>query len=176
MFDRVSTVNWQNNIVGRDPDYVPIARKYKCYWASSKDYYPRRYLLSHIIQKNLLQDGLFNYKCIQTEFNADPGNENYGAGFPQRYREWANWDSYQQIYQQCQTIVNQIPLPPLDNTIEFNQTNPDFYLNSYLGLITDTTFEDNSVYLSEKLFNAINYYQMFWYLGPPGTLRYLRSL
>lgn len=175
MFDRVSTVNWQHNMSEYQGPLVPTDRQYKCYWASSKDYYPRRYLLSHLIQNNLLSQGLFNYKCVQTEFNEQMGNENYGAGFPQRYREWFNWHKYQEINQQCQTIRHQIPLPPLDNTIEFNQTDPNFYLNSYVGLITDTTFEDTAVYLSEKLFNAINYGQMFWYLGPPHTLKYLRD-
>jgi hypothetical protein len=177
MFDRISTVNWHDSMQMSNIalDHIPEHRAYKCYWASSKDYYSRRYLLSHIIQNGLLDQGLFNYKCVQTEFSNRQNFVVYGSGFPERYQIRDDWEKYQQIYQQCQIIENQIPLPPLDHTIEFNQTNPNFFLNSYLGLVTDTIYEDTSVFLSEKLFNTINYGQMFWYLGPPHTLKYLRD-
>jgi hypothetical protein len=78
------------------------------------------------------------------------------------------------VEQECDSIKHLVPLPAIDNTVEFMQTNIDFYLDSYLGIVIDT-FYDTGVFISEKVYNAINYHQMFFYLGHQGTLSYLRK-
>jgi hypothetical protein len=67
-----------------------------------------------------------------------------------------------------------VPLPAIDNTIEFTQTDVGFYLNSYLGIVADT-FYNQGVFFSEKIFNAINYQQLFFYIAAPGSVEYLRQ-
>ena len=166
MFDHVSNLHWQEYITNSHytawADF-PTQRLHKFYWASSKDLYPRRYLLAHLIKYNLLKDNLVNYKCIMSHIPSDW----LTARFPE--------SSHGHIRDVCDSINNQIPLPPLDDTIEFYQTPRKFYLDSYLGIITDT-FYDTGVFLSEKIFNAMHYYQLFAYLGPVHSLRHLKSL
>lgn len=165
MFDLVSNFHWNRRIENQQRDYNSdcyIQRHHKFYWASSKDWYTRRYILAGLLDNNLLENNLINYKCAYTDI---PGSWI-------QHRVEPTWRSH--IDQDCQRISNQLPLPALDNTVEFTQTDVNFYLNSYLGIVTDTFF-DNGVFLSEKVFNAINYQQLFFYIGYHGSLRYLRN-
>jgi hypothetical protein len=166
IFDYVSTLHWQEYV--NQSSYTnwqdfPVERPHKFYWASSKDLYPRRYILANLIKNDLIKDNLVNYKCVVSRIPSDF----LIARFPE--------SAHSHIIETCNTIQNRVPLPPLDDTIEFYQTPRKFYLDSYLGIITDT-FYDTGVFLSEKVFNAIHYYQLFMYLGPAYSLRYLRSL
>jgi hypothetical protein len=165
MFDLVSNLHWnrrtENNQRNWSEDCYRVKNK-KFYWSSSKDWYTRRFILAGLINNNLLEQGLTNYKCVHTDI---PGP------WIQHQVEQPSADF---INTQCQQIADRVPLPALDNTIEFSQTNVDFYLDSYLGIVADTFF-DNGVFLSEKVFNAINYQQLFFYIGHHHSLKYLRE-
>ena len=165
MFDLVSNLHWTRRTENSERNWLEDCyrvKNKKFYWSSSKDWYTRRFVLAGLINNNLIKDGLVNYKCVHTDI---PGPwvehqvEQPAAGY---------------INEQCNLIADHVPLPALDNTIEFSQTNVDFYLDSYLGIVADTFF-DNGVFLSEKVFNAINYQQLFFYIGHHGSLRYLRE-
>lgn len=156
MFDHVSNINMYLTSA------LDTEKKYKCYWASSKDLYPRRFILAGLIKHNLLDASLVNYKCIHSHIPSDWLINR----FDNQYIEI--------IKQECDSIDHLIPLPWLDDTVEFNCTDPEFYTNSYLGVVTDTFYHDG-IFLSEKVFNAINYYQLFFYIGPAGSLKYLRN-
>lgn len=165
MFDLVSNFHWNRRIENITRNWQQdcyLKKNKKFYWSSSKDWYTRRFILAGLINDDLSKHGLINYKCVYTDI---PGP----------------WVEHQversaghHINEQCNLIADQIPLPALDNTIEFSQTNVDFYLDSYLGIVADTFF-DQGVFLSEKVFNAINYQQLFFYIGHHGSLRYLRE-
>ena len=154
MFDLVSNIHCQETTVQLD-------KKHKFYWASSKDWYTRRYILAGLVQNNLLENNLVNYKCVHTDI---PGN------WCQRRLGFLAT----QVEQECESIKHLVPLEPIDNTIEFMQTNIKFYIDSYLGIVIDT-FYDTGVFVSEKIYNAMNYYQLFFYLGHQDTLDYLRK-
>lgn len=156
LFDHVSNVNLYS---------VPelrIDKPHKFYWASSKDLYPRRYVLAGLVKNNLLENSLINYKCISSNIPSAWLHGRFDIAY------------INDIENECSTIAHLLPLPPLDDTIEFNLTEPLFYTNSYLGIVTDTFYE-TEIFLSEKVFNAMNYYQIFFYIGPAGTLEYLRN-
>jgi hypothetical protein len=161
VFDLVSNL-YVNNLVRESIPNPPTTRHHKFYWASTKDLYTRRYLLAKIIERGLLTDNLVNYKCIHTVIPSNYLNI--------RFRD----DSHEEIIGVCESIADQIPLPPLDDTDSFIFTPVNFYTDSYLGIVTDTFYEQGT-FLSEKVFNAINFYQMFVYLGPPHTLKYMRG-
>jgi hypothetical protein len=165
MFEAVSNLYWHRRIENQLRDSTNDCnrdRKFKFYWASSKDWYTRRYVLAGLINNQLLNDNLINYKCVHTDI----------PGPWIQHRIASTWAAH--IDQECHAIDNQIPLPAIDNTVEFSQTDVNFYLDSYLGIVTDTFF-DNGVFLSEKIFNAINYQQLFFYIGYQGSLQYLRA-
>lgn len=165
LFDLVSNQHWyrrkENQQRVWDNDCYR-ARPYKFYWASSKDWYTRRYVLAGLIHNNLLSNNLVNYKCVHSDI----------PGPWIQHRIESTWAAH--IDQECHSVADQIPLPAIDNTVEFTQTNVNFYLDSCLGIVTDTFF-DNGVFFSEKIFNAINYQQLFFYVGYHNSLAYLRS-
>ena len=165
MFELVSNLHWYNRAENQLRDWrndCNIKRRYKFYWASTKDWYTRRYILAGLIKNNLLDNNLVNYKCLHTDI----------PGPWIQHRIEPTFTAH--IDQECNSIANLVPLRALDDTIEFSQTDINFYLDSYLGIITDTFF-DNGVFLSEKVFNAINYQQLFFYIGYQGSLKYLRD-
>jgi len=165
IFDHVSNYHWyarQENQTRSWQLDTDIKRKHKFYWSSSKDWYSRRYLVSGLIKNNLLENNLINYKCVNTDI-------------PSKWLEHMFAEDLRElINEECQSIAHLLPLPAIDNTIEFTQTDVNFYLNSYLGIVADT-FYDQGVFFSEKVFNAINYQQLFFYLAAPGSVEYLRQ-
>jgi hypothetical protein len=165
IFDLVSNLYWDNNYKNHFRSWqkdCDIKRKHKFYWASSKDLYTRRFILAGLLEENLLENNLINYKCVHT---AVPGTWIKDSIDPVLWK---------QINEECNSISHLLPLPAIDDTLNFWQTDIKFYLYSYVGIITDTIFE-NGVFLSEKVFNAINYQQIFFYVGYHGTLQYLRD-
>lgn len=176
MFDRVSVLatNATGQHMGVHEQTYCTERSKKFQWFSSKDYYPRRYLLSQLIGNDLLTQGHVNYKCIHSEFSNMPDGT-VSSNFPDHMVHGPDADRYQHIAEQCELISSRLPLPALDNTIEYNLTDPAFYRDAYLGIVTDTTYDDSGIFISEKIFNAMKFGQMFFYLGPPGTLQYLRD-
>jgi hypothetical protein len=166
MFELVSNLHWNRRVENQNRNWLndcDIKRKHKFYWASSKDWYSRRYVLAGLIDNNLLENNLVNYKGINTDI-------------PSMWIQHRVCSSLSEhIDKECRSIDNRVPLPPIDNTIEFSQTDVNFYLDSYVGIVMDTFF-DNGVFLSEKVFNAMNYQQLFFYIGYQGSLKYLRSI
>jgi len=165
-FDHVSNVNCKEPTINFDV-LAQIERKHKFYWASTKDWYPRRYLLANLFDNNLINDNLINYKCLYSNIPSD-------------YLETRVSIEYQNLIKnKCDEIADKIPLPHLDNTIEFNVTNPKIYNNAYVGIVTDTFYADyyvnTQIFLSEKIYQAINHNQLFFYIGPPHTLDYLEN-
>lgn len=167
IFDHVSNVNSFEKIVDLK-ELQTVEKKHKFYWASSKDLYPRRFLLASLFENNLIQDNLVNYKCVISNIPSD------------YLQHRMTKDYVDLIKEKCDTIADKIPLPGLDDTIEFNLTDDKFYNNCYLGIITDTFYADHGgptgIFFSEKIFQAINHHQMFFYLGPPNSLKYLKSI
>lgn len=166
-FDHISNINCFEKIQAEE--VIAATKKlHKFYWASSKDLYTRRYILANLLDNDLVRDNLVNYKCIISEIPSDFITERV----TDEYRKFIN--------DKCHSIQDKVPLPSLDETIEFNLTNKNFYNNSYLGIITDTFFADyggpSGIFFSEKVFHAINHHQMFFYIGPPYSLQYLKNL
>ena len=164
IFDHISNVYYQeraehSQILNR----ASQSRTKKFYWASTKDWYSRRFVLSSIIGSGLVNDGYINYKCLYSHIPSDYLHNRYRPEY------------HNVITQHCQAIEHLLPLPALDNTVEFEFTPLKFYQNSFLNVVTDTFFE-SEIFFSEKVFNAINYQQLFFYAGPANSLAYLRSL
>jgi len=165
-FDHVSNVNCREPTIDFDI-LKQLERKHKFYWASTKDWYPRRFLLSYLIENNLINDNLVNYKCLYSHIPSD-------------YLESRMSEEYVRIIKdRCDQINHLIPLPNLDDTIEFNCTDKKFYNDAYLGIITDTFYADfdlkTQLFISEKIYQAMNHHQLFFYIGPPNTLAYLED-
>lgn len=166
-FDHVSNVNCYEELRSID-EIQNWLRNYKFYWASAKDLYPRRFLLANLIENNLINDNLVNYKGIISNIPSDYLKERVSEYYCTL------------IENKCDTIRDMIPLPYLDETIEFNLTSKKFYNGAYVGIITDTFYADHGgptgIFFSEKVFQAINHHQLFFYIGPPHSMKYMKNL
>ena len=164
MFELVSNFYWSDSECNKEwlADCFRIKNK-KFYWASTKDWYTRRYILSGLIQNDLLDEGFVNYKCLFTDIPSNWLKDNVHPSLIDK------------IEHECDLIAKHIPLPHLDDTVEFMQTDVNFYLDSCLGIVTDTFYEQG-VFFSEKVFHAMNYLQLFFYIGHQGSLQHLKNV
>jgi hypothetical protein len=139
-----------------------IKKPNKFMFIGTKDYPNRKYLLSQIITNNLHTQGLVSYKQVNSlELTLGP----YTALEINHIEQIAN-------------IADQyLPLPYLDDSIEYVEMPRKFLLESYVNVVTDTYFDCSvgTTFVSEKVFNAIANWQMFIMMAPAHTLRYLKS-
>lgn len=132
----------------------------KFLFASTKDYPTRRFLLANIINNDFLAQGYVGYSCeVITNYMDELGDKNDVV------------NSY------AATIDHHFPLPKLDDGLYWADMPEEARTDSYLNIVTDTFYHlnKNVFFLSEKIFNAMAYGQMFLYIGPAGTLDYLKN-
>ena len=136
IFDHYSNL-YLKHYVGDNVAELGVNRQHKFYWASTKDWYTRRYFLAKLMQHNLLDGNLVNYKCRNTNIPGDFLQNRFAI------------EHHDEIINTCNSIADRVPLPPLDNTDYFIHTPTNFYTDSYVGIITDTFYE-HGVFLSGK--------------------------
>lgn len=131
----------------------------KFFFASTKDYLSRRYILQSLINNGFREQGYLAYKCIErchTNEPYDPTNL--------------------QLIQDAGTSIDHLlPIQGFDTSVEYRDISTDVFSDSYLSIVTETFFT-GPLYFSEKIFNSMLYNHFFIYLGPPHSLKYLRSL
>lgn len=147
------------------PSFSPFSDKMKTkkfLSMGTKDYPTRKFILSNIIRNGLLEQGYVSYKRL-----------NSGALIPRLYPDGQLAD----IEAEANLIDHFLPLPELDNSMEYVDMPREFLYNSYLNMVTDTYYDNNDgcTFLSEKVFNAIGHHQMFIMLSPPHTLAFLKD-
>jgi len=138
-----------------------VTRSKKFTSMGTKDYPNRKFLLSHIINNNLLDQGYVSYK--------QKNSGNLGYKFTSSEIEF--------ITSTANSIDHLLPLPELDDSVEWVFIPRDSLLDSYVNMVTDTfyTTEPGITFISEKVFNSIAHWQMFIMMAPPYTLQYLRD-
>ena len=141
-------------------EFTPtINKNKKFFFASTKDYLSRRYILQSLITNGFKEQGYLAYKCIEqchTNEPYDPIN-------------------LQLIQDAAASIDHLLPIQGFDSSVEYRDIPTDVFSDAYLSIVTETFFE-GPIYFSEKIFNSMLYNHIFVYLGPPHSLTYLRSL
>ncbi len=136
-----------------------LEKSKKFFFASTKDYLSRRYILQSLINNGFKEQGYLAYKCIERCHT----NESYSP------------INLQLIQDAATSIDHLLPIQGFDTSIEYQDILPNIFSDAYLSILTETFFE-GPVYFSEKIFNSMLYNHFFIYLGPPHSLKYLRSL
>jgi hypothetical protein len=131
----------------------------KFFFASTKDYLSRRYILQSLINNGFREQGYLAYKCIERCYTNEPYDPT----------------NLQLIQDAGASIDHLLPIQGFDDTIEYRDIPNSIFSNSYFSIITET-FSTGPLYFSEKIFNSMLYNHIFVYLGPPHSLAYLRSL
>jgi hypothetical protein len=148
---------------GRDPvKDIDYPRDKKLYWASTKDIYWRRYILKELLP--YLDESLINYKCLDS---CIPGDQVTQRVFDP--------ELINHIHSECYSINDRVPLPYLDDEIQFEKTDITFHLRCFMGLVIETFYESSTVFFSEKLYNIIAYKQIFFYVGGYKSIEHLRN-
>ena len=131
----------------------------KFFFASTKDYLSRKYILQSLINNGFKEQGYLAYKCIETCHT----NESYDP------------ISLKLIQDAGTSIDHLLPIQGFDSSVEYRDISTDVFTDSYFSIVTETFFT-GPLYFSEKIFNSMRYNHFFIYLGPPHSLKYLRSL
>lgn len=136
-----------------------IDKSKKFFFASTKDYLSRRYILQSLINHGFREQGYLAYKCIERCYT----NESYDI---------TNLKLIQDV---GTSIDHLLPIQGFDTSVEYRDISTDVFSDAYLSIVTETFFT-GPLYFSEKIFNSMLYNHFFIYLGPPHSLKYLRSL
>jgi len=141
-------------------EFIPTVNKSKkFFFASTKDYLSRKYILQSLINNGFREQGYLAYKCIERCYT----NESYDP------------NNLQLIQDAGTGIDHLLPIQGFDTSVEYRDISTDVFLDSYLSIVTETFFT-GPLYFSEKIFNSMLYNHFFIYLGPTHSLKYLRSL
>jgi hypothetical protein len=136
-----------------------INKSKKFFFASTKDYLSRRFILQSLINNGFREQGYLAYKCIER----CQTNDLYDT------------TNLKLIQDAGTSIDHLLPIQGFDTSVEYRDILTDVFSDSYLSIITETFFT-GPLYFSEKIFNGMLHNHFFIYLGPPHSLKYLRSL
>jgi hypothetical protein len=136
-----------------------IDKNKKFFFASTKDYLSRRYILQSLINNGFKEQGYLAYKCIERCHTNEPYDTT----------------NLKLIQDAGTSIDHLLPIQGFDTSIEYRDISTDVFSDAYLSIVTETFFT-GPLYFSEKIFNSMLYNHIFVYLGPPHSLAYLRSL
>jgi hypothetical protein len=131
----------------------------KFFFASTKDYLSRRYILQSLINNGFREQGYLAYKCIERCHTNEPYDTT----------------NLKLIQDAGTSIDHLLPIQGFDTSVEYRDILIDVFSDAYLSIVTETFFT-GPLYFSEKIFNSMLYNHFFIYLGPPHSLKYLRSL
>ena len=144
------------SVIGLKPK---IDKSKKFFFASTKDYLSRRYILQSIINNGFDNQGYLAYKCVDTCHTNEPYDP----------------ISLKLIQDAGSSINHLLPIQGFDSSVEYRDISTDIFADSYFSIVTETFFT-GPLYFSEKIFNSMSYNHIFVYLGPAHSLAYLRSL
>jgi hypothetical protein len=136
-----------------------INKSKKFFFASTKDYLSRRFILQSLINNGFREQGYLAYKCIER----CQTNDSYDT------------TNLKLIQDAGTSIDHLLPIQGFDTSVEYRDISTDVFSDAYLSIVTETFFT-GPLYFSEKIFNSMRYNHFFIYLGPPHSLKYLRSL
>lgn len=137
---------------------IIVSKPKKFLYTSTKNYFSRAYILQHLINNRLTDQGIISYRCLND---------------PRYIEEYLNVPV---ITDACASISHLLPYGGLEGDLYLNyQTKPEYAItNSYLSVLTET-FYDGPIYLSEKIYYAMMYNHFFVFAGPANSLAYLRG-
>lgn len=141
-------------------EFTPaINKSKKFFFASTKDYLSRRYILQSLINNGFREQGYLAYKCIERCYTNEPYNT----------------INLKLIQDAGASIDHLLPIQGFDTSVEYRDISTDVFSDAYLSIVTETFFT-GPLYFSEKIFNSMLYNHIFVYLGPVHSLAYLKTL
>lgn len=111
----------------------------------------------------LIRRGLLEHGCVSGNYHSN----NYHSP---AFTDSETWNQTVSQYFPRTVDINDFDMNPADNL------NSEIYSTSLLTVITETHFNDDITFLSEKIFKPLSAGHPFLVLGNPGTLAAVRAL
>jgi len=138
--------------------------------------YHRLYLLSNLAYDNLLDDNLVSFDMEMV----------VNVGFLESIRNLKLQNRYitnDEFFDKTIIGYNQLlklnkrtlDYDSLDDVIGLGYESKELYENTYFSIVTETLFDDDEWFVSEKTFKPIIQLHPFVIVGSPHTLKYLKS-
>jgi hypothetical protein len=140
-----------------------LCRSKKFLFASTKDYLPRKYVLSQLYKHNQFEHGYISYKCLVKDYNM----ERFDSKIVDKFKN------------DCAVIDHLLPIfgfDNLDQLLELLMIPPKIGQDCYTSIVTETFYHIKNLFFSEKIFCSMLFRHIIFYLGPAHSLEYLRSL
>jgi hypothetical protein len=136
---------------------------------------PHRYAMAYCaLKNNLLENNIFTFL---NSFNSDSNSI---------YNQLRQFDISDNECSQYSEVIHKILPYELDTQglneqqrggISISNTKKDWYLNSYISIVTETSFIDGrKPFISEKLWRPVTNLQPFILVGNYGTLKMIKDL
>ncbi len=176
-----NNINTQSGIKLRENlEYLKTYKKPKKFLLLNRRPRLHRILLFTEIMKDpvLKEDSIISLGSRNLEFINQAGTE----------PSWAEWynhfilEDYQHNKQTGIDFLNNYDNSKdcfVDSNLEYNLAfnfNETLHLNTFVNVLTETLFENETIFLSEKIFKPIMGCQPFIVFGNPGTLQELQNI
>lgn len=154
--------------IWKTPAEISLKKSKKFVCLNSKDNIPRRFILSQLIQNDLLNQGHVSYQCAEGF-----GNMSLDIGL---HLPPSDNDILVKTLNEC---TGYLPMK-LDDS-PFSGTLPrKIFTDSYVNIVNETKFTNTTIYntqfVTEKTFNAIANNQIFILVGHVDSLKTLKHL
>ena len=137
-----------------------------------------RELFSKFLIKNSLHKSqvvAINRKAF-VPFNEENNTDSLTFTYPCFARnEWPFSQSLKDLWRDVPLETHRHDSITKPSTNEASSSDRSFILNAGVNIVSDTIFDYPRKFITEKIFQAILYNRPFIYIGPSGTLEYLRS-
>jgi len=176
LYDKKKFEKYQkSSIVIEDDLDTPKTNKFLC--LNRRLRFHRLLLLSLLENENLLENSFTSYDMSLNLFPFfidkldDHHFKRQKIFYDEEYKQKAK-DGYKKLLNNQKRIVDYDSIESLEG---YGWETKDIYTKSYFSIVTETEFQDNIRFISEKTIKPIMQYHPFVLVGSPYTLRELKT-
>jgi hypothetical protein len=176
LYDKIKNEKYKKSSIVVESDLnKPKTKKFLC--LNRRLRFHRILLLSLLENENLLENSFTSYDMNLNLFPFfidkldDHHFKRQRIFYNEEYKQKAK-DGYKKLLNNQKRIVDYDNIESLEG---YGWESKDIYTNSYFSIVTETEFQDNTRFISEKTIKPIMQYHPFVLVGSPYTLKELKT-
>ena len=176
LYDKKRFDKYEKSSICTEGDLIKPKNK-KCLLLNRRLRFHRILLLSLLENENLLEDSFTSYDMDLNLFPnfieklEDHHFKRQRIFYDEEYKEKAKL-GYNKLLKKYKKTVDYDDINLLEG---YGWESKNIYTQTYFSIVTETEFQDNIKFLSEKTIKPIMQYHPFIIVGSPGTLKELKS-
>ena len=176
LYDKKRFHKYEKSSICTEDDLIKSKNK-KCLLLNRRLRFHRILLLSLLENENLLEDSFTSYDMDLNLFPnfieklEDHHFKRQRIFYDEEYKEKAKL-GYNKLLKKYKRTVDYDDINSLEG---YGWESKNIYTQTYFSIVTETEFQDNIKFLSEKTIKPIMQYHPFIIVGSPGTLKELKS-